>query len=142
MFLVRCVADVLRTGHNYNAMSERELEPATPQQQGGTPPPRIAEVQSSTVGPRGEWGHRDSPWSPGRQLLLPAQAATSAALSRRSPTRDDAVIADLARLLHAGVDDAAQPEPSRTPTSTAFEPLFLDYEQALRATTVKSKTPR
>ena len=61
-----------------------------------------------------EWGHRDSPWSPGRQLLLPAQAATSAALSRRSPTRDDAVIADLARLLHAGVDDAAQPEPSRT----------------------------
>ena len=34
-------------------MSERELEPATPQQQGGTPPPRIAEVQSSTVGPRG-----------------------------------------------------------------------------------------
>ena len=53
MFLVRCVADVLRTGHTYNAMSERELEPATPQQQGGTPPPRIAEVQSSTVGPRG-----------------------------------------------------------------------------------------
>ena len=67
VFLVRCVADVLRTGHKYNAMSERELEPATPQQQGGTPPPRIAEVQSSTVGPRGggDGGGARSGWSLG-----------------------------------------------------------------------------
>eukprot|EP01045_Picozoa_sp_COSAG04_P042073 COSAG04_NODE_13108_length_620_cov_0.725528_2_plen_95_part_01 len=67
-------------------------------------------------------------WSPGRRLS-PAQAVTSTALSR-SPTQDDAVIADLARLLHAGVG-AAQPEPSRTQASAGFEPLFLDYEQAL-----------
>ena len=93
MFLVRCVADVLRTGHKYNAMSERELEPATPQQQGGTPPPRIAEVQSSTVGPRGG----GSVWVLGAGLL-PAEVAVVRAsdggvVATASTTAGDASLA-------------------------------------------------